>query len=359
MKQITFNQPGIIMSNKTFDTNFNIPTEINRDGLKFYDADNFSVHGIHRENGRYRRMTAAGAKSVNENIYRITFDTAGGRVRFLTNATKLAIYVEFDSACKLSNYSLSATMGFDIYSGERFVGVFVPPFDASISYESMLSLPYSDGKMHEYVINYPICSVVKRLLIGIDENSEILPANEYKISTPVVFYGSSVTQGACASHPGNSYENILSRALDFDFINLGFGGNARGEAEMGKYISKIKMSAFVYDYDYNAPSPDHLRETHETLFKIVRRANPDLPTIILSAPKPYPDEIDLERQSIVYSTYKNACDNGDKNVYYLSGIEIMQSVKNCCLADNIHPGDVGLLAMANALAPILKNVFSL
>ncbi len=338
------------------DKNFDIPTSVNKDGMTFYDAENFDVYGVRLIDGKYRRMKAEDAAAINENIFMISSESAGGRVRFATDSDRIAIYAEFESVSKVPNYSFSATMGFDLFSDERFVGVFVPPFDATDSYESMLTLPFADGSMREYTLNLPICSEVKRVLIGISENSRITRGAEYKIKKPIVFYGSSTTQGACASHPGNSYENMISRALDCDYINMGFWGNAKGEDDMAKYIATMEMSIFVYDYDYNAPSPEHLEATHGRMFRIIRDAQPKLPIIILSGPKPYPKEKDILREKIIYNTYKDAKDCGDDNVYFLSGTKLLESVKSSALADNIHPGDVGFSAISDALIPVIKEI---
>ena len=45
---------------------------------------------------------------------------------------------------------------------------------------------------------------------------------------PIVVYGTSITQGACASRPDSHGPNaILGRKLDRPVINLGFSGNGR------------------------------------------------------------------------------------------------------------------------------------
>ena len=336
------------------DKNFDIPSAISKDGLAFYDACELGVYGGEFKDGKFRRMDAQRAAEVGEYIFLISSESAGGRVKFATDSKKIAIIAEFGSMGKVANYSLSATMGFDMFSGERFVGVFVPPFSAQGSYESVIELSGADGSMQEYTINFPICSEVKRLLIGVTDTSRILPGCRYKNDVPIVFYGSSTTQGACASHPGNSFPSILSRALDSDILNLAFWGNAKGEAEMARYIAELDMAAFVHDYDYNAPTAEHLKATHEAMFKIIREKKPELPIIILSAPVPYPTATDLERCEIIKKTYLNAVNSGDKNVYFLSGSEVIAPVKNQALADNIHPGDVGFNAIANAILPILK-----
>ena len=82
------------------------------------------------------------------------------------------------------------------------------------------------------------------------------------------YYGSSITEGCSATHPSCNFVAYTERWVDADFVNFGFSGSAFGEPEMAKFIAKQKMSAFVFDYDHNADSADHLRKTHEPVFKI-------------------------------------------------------------------------------------------
>ena len=341
------------------DKNFATKGSINKDCIKFYDAEQFDVYGVKLIDGVYRRMMAEDAAAINEKIFMISSEPAGGRVRFQTDSKRIAIYAEYRSIAKVPNYSYSATIGFDLYSDERFVGVFVPPLDITDSYESELIIPFDDGLMHEYTICFPVCSEVTKLLIGVTDDSKIEPGASYKVTTPVVFYGSSITQGSCSSHPGNSYENIICRALSCDYINMGFWGNALGEEAMARYIAGMDMSAFVYDYDYNAPNPEHLRATHERMFHIVREAQPTLPIVILSAPKPYPTEQDDLRESIIRQTYENARAAGDENVHFISGARLIERVRDVALADNVHPGDIGFMAMSDGLIPLLREILKL
>ena len=150
---------------------------------------------------------------------------------------------------------------------------------------------------------------------------------------------------------------MISRCLDCDYINLGFWGNAKGEEAMARYIAGLTMSAFVYDYDYNAPSAEHLAATHEKMFQIIREQNPTLPIIIVSAPRPYPNEKDMQRFAVIEKTYQNAVASGDKFVRYLSGAEMMEGIEDVVLADNIHPGDVGFKRMAKHILDALKEFF--
>ena len=237
------------------------------------------------------------------------------------------------------------------------MGCYVPAMDTLDTLESVIDLKDAQGE-RAYTLNFPVCSEVSELYIGIKQGCRIGNAPEYALKKPIVFYGSSVTQGACASRPGNTYENILSRALDCDYVNLGFWGNAKGEAAMAEYIAGLEMSAFVYDYDYNADSAEHLQATHERMFQIIRKRNPDLPIVILSAPKYYLDGELQKRRSIIEQTYRNALGAGDRKVRFIAGDEMLKAVKDVALADNIHPGDAGFVEMAKHIGQALKELLS-
>jgi hypothetical protein len=210
--------------------------------------------------------------------------------------------------------------------------------------------------MREIIIHFPLYSNVCDLFIGLSRDSEILAAPLYRVEKPVVFYGSSVTQGGCASRPGTCYQGFLSRWLDFDYINLGFSGSARGEDEMADYIASLDMSVFVCDYDYNAPSAEHLEKTHEKLFMKVRAAHPDLPIILVTRPKPhYCEGEDLNCFEVIKKTYENALARGDKNVRFIDGRTMFEFAGTEGTVDSVHPTDLGFLSMAKRIAEDLKT----
>ena len=109
--------------------------------------------------------------------------------------------------------------------------------------------------------------------------------------------------------------SIISRRFHCDYINLGFSGSTRAEDTIAKYIAGLDMSLFVYDYDYNAPTADHLRDTHEKMFQTIRNAYPGLPIIILSRPKITLNETEEDRRQIIASTYQKAMASGDNRVF--------------------------------------------
>ena len=344
------------MKLEQLDRNFEVQTKVEREGLVFYNApgDVFSLHGLMYEGDRFCRMPKAVAESVSEPVTWLYANTAGGRVRFQTDSPYVAIHAEYGAVGDFPHFALSGSAGFDLYVGTRYQGTFMPPVHLEGGYESIIDMKRAE--MREITINFPLYSEVKKLCIGLDENASILPPREYTVKKPVVFYGSSITQGGCASKPGSTYESILSNALDFDYLNLGFSGNAKGEPAMAEYIASLPMSAFVLDYDHNAPTWEHLEETHERFFKIVREKNPKLPILMLTRPVYFPGEWEVGFAKTVRKTYENARKSGDENVYLLTGRELMALVQDNGLVDGVHPTDSGFLSMANAILPILRKV---
>ena len=273
------------MSNiSQIDTNFKIETKLSKQNIKFFDAKQapIKLYGIFYENRKFRRMPEAVAKTVSDGVYYLHSNSAGGRIRFKTNSPYIAIHAMMSDIGKMSHFTLCGSGGFDLYEKQRYINTFVPPYDMTDGYESIIELGLS--KMRELTLNFPRYSNVKELYIGISDNSIIRDPSPYKHEKPIVYYGSSITQGGCASRPGSTYQSILSRELDTDYINLGFSGNARAEKQISEYIQGLDMSVFVYDYDHNAPTLEHLEATHEAFFKIIREANPTLPIVMMSKP---------------------------------------------------------------------------
>ena len=120
------------------------------------------------------------------------------------------------------------------------------------------------------------------------------------------------------------------------------------------------MSAFVSDYDHNAPTPEHLEATHQRLYKIIRKSNPDIPYIMISK---YDFDSDystsIVRRNIIADTYRYARSMGDENVYFIDGAGIFRGpYEDMCTVDGCHPNDMGFALIADAIAAELKRAFS-
>ena len=343
------------------DNNFALETSISREGLKFYDAENtpFQIHGLIVENGKYRRMPEEAAKKVSDGVFALHACSPGGRVRFVTDSPYVAIKVVSNPIGKTSRAGLAGSCGFDMYSeyeGEsRYEGTFLPPFDIVDGFESVKD--FKVPKLRTLTINFPSYSEVLKLYIGLKDGALLAPAPKYTVEKPVVYYGSSVTQGGCAAKPGSTYQSILSRWFDCDYINLGFSGSAKGEDAITEYICNLDMSIFVLDYDYNAPTPEHLKSTHGKMYRRVREVHPNLPIVMMTRPKYYLDELETEFASIVYDTYCSAKNAGDNDVYFISGKKLLELVKDNGTVDGCHPTDSGFFSMACAIREVFEVIF--
>ena len=145
-----------------------------------------------------------------------------------------------------------------------------------------------------------------------------------------------------------------------DLVNLGFSGSAKGEPLMAETIAKMEMSAFVLDYDHNAPNPEHLQATHENFFKVIRAAQPELPIIMITKPAPVPLRSTPVRKEIIRTTYQNAVAAGDRNVWFIDGEALLGTEdRDACTVDGTHPNDIGNLRMADGIEPILRQALGL
>lgn len=339
------------------------------DNMKVYNILEapFKIYGLCEPHklGQFQRMPAETAMSIeNEGILQLYKNTSGGRIRFRTDSDHIilrAVMPKVDSSPHMPDTGSSC---FDLYIDGKYHNVFRPGINLSGGYEDTGKLEdgYECGyclegrQIKEVLIHFPLYSNVDQVFVALKEDAKVLPPQEYSHKKPIVYYGSSITQGGCASHAGNCYQAMIARYLDADYVNLGFSGSCRAEDKMAEYLSGLDMSVFVYDYDHNAETAEYLEKTHERLFKKIREKQPELPVLILSAA----DRVlgsDEKRRSIIRRTYENAVNAGDKNVYFLDGSKFYQEVGiDLCTVDNVHPNDLGFWCMAKAIAPILGNI---
>lgn len=288
--------------------------------------------------------------------------TIGGRARFVTNSPSIKIRVTLKTLEVDRCICLPGSAGIDVYCGtgikSRYAGYVAP-----VDYEEkskMIEGTIKKSSQHEVVtINLPRNDHLASIEIEIDDEADILTPPEYSVSKPIIYYGSSITEGGCAPRPGTNYTSILSRWLDADYFNYGFSGAAKGEPEFAEYIAQHKdISLFVYDYDHNAPSAEHLWNTHEAFFKIVREAHPDIPVVMMTRPDFDRDPQDsILRREAVYRTFINARNNGDSHVYFIDGEQFFGLTgRGECTIDGCHPNALGFMRMAETIYPLAARL---
>ena len=344
--------------------------EITETDVIYYNVkdDPFEIYGLYDpQNGDFfKRLPDDIGVGTNRGVSNLYKNTAGGRVRFSTDSDYVVIRAMQPNATEFAHMPRLGVRGFDMYIDDpeskksSFYGSFMPPFDFDNGYQGILKFP--DRKKRYITINFPLYNEVTDLYIGLKEGSEIGTGAKYRNEKPVVFYGSSITQGGCASRPGNCYQNMIARRLNIDYINLGFSGSGRAEDIIVDYMAELDMSVFVSDYDHNAPSPEYLRETHYKMYEKIRAKNPDIPYVMITRPDFHkPKQRDIEdsvaRRKVVLDSFHKAVDNGDKNVYFIDGESFFAGeLEDCCTVDGCHPNDLGFSKMADVIGNCLAKL---
>ena len=324
----------------------------------------FSLHGFYRPQTEpyFHRLPEDTAAAASEKVASLQRESAGGRVRFSTDSPYIAIRVRYRVVGRMPHTSLISSAGFDLYEdgpfGSLYVREFRMPYDMADGYEQLVQLPRTG--LRAYTVNFPIHSVVETLEIGLHPDAALAAGAPYRDIAPIVFYGSSIVHGTAASRPGLIYENHISRALNMDYIDLGFSGNAKGELPLARYMAGLPMSVFVCDYDHNSPDAAFLNQTHWPMYEAVRAVRPDVPYIMITRPNYYTSETAdgavLARRDVIMRSYLRARDAGDKNVYYIDGMSFFaDEYLYSCTMDHIHPNDLGFVRMAQGIGTVIRH----
>ena len=344
------------------DKNFALQT-ISESDIEWVSAhdERFSLYGVYHRGERYIRLPEEVAKATNEGVAQLYKHTSGGRLRFVTDSPYVAVKAVIDKPSVMRNMPLIGSAGFAIYMDGIYKRSVIPDY----AHFSKLSgdtsaiqgiYKHNTSTEHFYEVYFPLYGEVREVYIGIKKDSKI-SSYDYKKQGRIVYYGSSITQGGCASRPGNDYTAHLSRMLDVDYLNLGFSGSARAELPMVEYIASLSgVSVFVLDYDHNAPNVEHLRKTHYPLYSAIRAAHPTTPIILISRPDFEADQSSEARRSVIASTYERAVAEGDSLIRFIDGETLFETdMRDACTCDGTHPNDLGFFRMAKTVYPILNE----
>ena len=233
-----------------------------------------------------------------------------------------------------------------------------------------------DGRMREYLMYLPLYDGVISLEIGIDstasllmpENPDLLPLSaENPAEGAILIYGTSVTQGGCATRPGMSFTSILERWLHRQTINLGFSGNGRMDKIMADEIAKVPASVYVIDCLANCDY-DIVRDSTEYFIRTIAEANPQTPILMLSNycyPYHWLDAQFREDAAKENALWKEFCDKlrkeGYKNIKYIDLYSECNMKKSAIgpdhegTVDGVHMTDLGFLRYAETLLPYLEK----
>jgi hypothetical protein len=322
----------------------------------------FQILGLHDILGTpfFKRLPLEVASATSPGVSGLNKNPSGGRIRFATDSTCIAVDLKYTTLALRANLPNFTTAAFDIYEeahgSEIYLATIRYPLDSPTGYTAKFDIP-GNPRMRQITMYFPLYNEVRDLKLGFSRGASVAPygGRPYENELPVVYYGSSITQGASASRSALSYQAIISRRYNLDFINLGFAGNAKGEDAIVEYMSTMPMCAFVSDYDHNAPTPEHLEATHKKMYDRIREKNPTIPYIMISRPTVNYANVDaIRRRNIIYDTYRAAFESGDRNVYFVDGFSLFgDDPDKSCTIDTCHPTDLGFSRMAERIGCVL------
>ena len=328
-----------------------------------YDAscDPFTVYGGFSEKERkFEKMPLDFSRTISRGVFWGSGCCAGIRITFTTNSRKIGLHAVIRDKCVHYRMTFIGSSCFalteDIDGKNRFIGNFVGDKTDGVNVcDGELNL--EGEKLRNYVLHLPLYSGVESLELKFEKGSIVKEYKKFANKKHILYYGSSITQGGCASRADNSYQELISEWIGCDYTILGFSGNAKAEDPMIEYLKNFDCDIFVCDYDYNAPNADYLAATHEKLYKSFRKneKHKDIPVVFLSKPDGLNDVEAERRFEIIRQTYENAKEKGE-NVYLIDGRTFYpEDIYEHCSVDGCHPTDLGFYFMAKTICKVIKS----
>jgi lysophospholipase L1-like esterase len=185
------------------------------------------------------------------------------------------------------------------------------------------------------------------------------PSRRGKAARPICFYGTSVTQGGCASRPGMVYTSILGRWLDRPTINLGFSGNGQAEPEMARLLAELDPAVYVLDCMANM-DPKLTTERMDYMVRTLRAKHPQTPIVVVECLR-FQNEDDVEqnrtamamRTAAMKIAYDRLSAGGIGGLHYLKADDLLGHDGEGTV-DGIHATDLGFQRMADVFTPVLS-----
>lgn len=330
-----------------------------------FPDDRFAVQGLNwfaEDRPVLRRLPERLRDTFRPAVWDLAQHPSGGRIRFRTDSTRLGIVAQNPDTSTMHHMTTVGQSGMDLYVDGEYRGSAWPDGRAQVQREWVLG---SSRALREVTLYLPLYKGLTIQSLRIDPGSTVTPAAAQALGRPVVFYGSSITQGGCAENPGLSYPAILGRRLNVDFINLGFSGNGLGEPAVGRALAEIDAAAFVLDYWAN-PSPEVYRDTLPGLVDLLRAQHPRTP-IVVTGPFWFPEEATSDavrnaqesKRRIAREFVESRRRAGDRAVFHVDGLEMLSRAQASGLVDGVHPNSLGFESCARGLEPHLRRILGL
>lgn len=317
----------------------------------------------------YSRLNASMRDSVRPNLWQLSLCSAGLAVRFATNSTAISCRYNFKLNCHMNHMADTGIKGADLYRlGDdghwAFVNTCRPSSTDSIQQATIVE--NMDGLMHEYTLYLPLYDGVNWLEIGVDSTAVLqkptcpVPASDRKL----VFYGTSIMQGGCATRPGMCATNILQRRLGLQCVNLGFSGEGKLDLCLARAMASIpEAAAYIVD-----PVPNCTEQMCDSLaiafVGILRTLRPEVPVIMVESPVfPFSrfdasfGDLIARKNAALRRSYEKLAAQNPKGLYYVDSHHLYGDSDEWSV-DGIHATDLGFTGYANTLAPVITKALN-
>ncbi|MDC1321347.1 SGNH/GDSL hydrolase family protein [Flavobacteriaceae bacterium] len=320
----------------------------------------------------YDRLPISYKEKVREPVWDLSKASAGITVRFHSNSTSINLKWTVLNDLDMSHMAATGIKGIDLYTKYnnkwRYVttaGALVGlktyqnksiPADSINEYELIKNMT---PEFREYKLFLPLYDGVTKLEVGIDSAASIEKATPSS-EKPIVFYGTSITQGGCASRPGMAHTNIISRKLDVDCINYGFSGNGRMETPIVELISEIDARFYVIECLQNMDS-EQVKERVKPLVDIIRTNHPHTPIVLVENMMYTMAFLNqtletrlIEENTALKNEYDEIIKSGTQNIFYIKDNKEFL-VDNEGTVDGVHLTDLGFKRYADYLIENFKK----
>jgi lysophospholipase L1-like esterase len=341
---------------------------VGQQGVKrmvWHDASKLTVEGRgwNDTDGFYYRLPARAKSKVPSEVWRLASNSAGMVVRFVTDSAEIRLKWKLTSAnLGMPHMPPSGVSGLDLYVRQdgrwRWLAIGWP---LSLENQSAPIICPSPMK-REFALYLPLYNGVSSVEIGIPDGATIEAAPARTMGTkPVVFYGTSITQGGCVSRPGMAYPSIIGRKLDAPIINLGFSGSGKCEHEVADLLAELDPRLFVIDCIPNMAYAD-VDERIRYLLAELRRKHPNTPVVLVEGvigQNAFTRSLKPEKANgsnvILKKIYNDLSADWAGKLYYVKATTLLGRNDNEATVDGVHPTDLGSSRLADALTRTIER----
>ncbi len=320
--------------------------------LRWIDAAELHLEGKgwHEPGRPFTRLPARAEGSVTDLVWQLSRNTAGLAVRFYTDSPE--IHARWSGGGAMNHMAASGVSGLDLYKRDEggewvFAGVGRPDPGPT---ECLLASNPGGGEQ-EWLLFLPLYQDVSFLEIGLSPGASFRQPES--VGKPLVFYGTSIVQGGCASRTGMAHAAILRRWLDREVVNLGFSGSARMEPVMAELVGEIDAAVYVLDCLPNM-TDELVEENLEPFIRRLRELRPGVPVILVEHLRP---DLAASRNAALRQLYDQLISEGETGLFYVQGAELLRGREEGTV-DGTHPTDLGFLRIAEALEGPLREALT-